>query len=218
MAAVLVARPLGRGALSALGALTKFAPLAVVPVLALQGAWSADGRSWAPAAVGGEQGRDGIGRVSAKLRGRPLLAFAAAFAAAGALAFVPALTHASLHTFYERTLAYQQDRESPFSIWGLYGGLHGLQLAVQIAAVVLAVGLALVPGARSPRTLAAACAALLVATQLGIDHWFYLYITWFCGLALVAVLGDVSPRRAPAEVAASGSARSSRRAVAVSSG
>jgi len=221
MAAVLVSYSLARGALSALAALTKFAPLALAPVLAMQGAWARQ-----EPALPGHPGEgplgDGVGAAQtparARLRLRPLLTFVAGFAAAAALAFVPALTHASLHTFYERTLAYQADRGSPFSIWGLYGGLGGLQLAVQIGAVALAVGLALVPGPRPLAALAAACAALLIATQLGIDHWFYLYIPWFAGLALVALLASVSPPEGATAAAASEPARSSRRAVALSSG
>ena len=221
MAAVLVSYSLARGALSALAALTKFAPLALAPVLAMQGAWARQ-----EPALPGHPGEgplgDGVGAAQtparARLRLRPLLTFVAGFAAAAALAFVPALTHASLHTFYDRTLAYQADRGSPFSIWGLYGGLRGLQLAVQIGAVALAVGLALVPGPRPLAALAAACAALLIATQLGIDHWFYLYIPWFVGLALVALLASVSPPEGATAAAASEPARSSRRAVALSSG
>ncbi len=53
--------------------------------------------------------------------GRALALFALAFAATVAVVSIPALTHDSLHTIYERTLAYQSNRESPFSIWGLYG-------------------------------------------------------------------------------------------------
>src|SRR2546423_10884618 len=218
MAAVLVSRPLGRGALSALGALVKFAPLVLAPVLALQGAWAGEGRRHWPRAAGAPAVDGALAPPGPRLRLGPLLAFVVAFAATGALAFVPALTHASLHTFYERTLAYQSERASPFSVWGLYGGLRGVQLAVQIATVLLAVALALVPRPRPLGALAAACAALLIGTQLGVDHWFYLYIPWFCGLALVALLGGVSPRRPGDAVAASEPARSTRRAVALSSG
>ena len=67
--------------------------------------------------------------------------------------------------------------------------------------------------------LAAACAAILIGVQLGIDHWFYLYIPWFFGLAMLALLGArVAPRPgAPAPAPASGSARSRLLAGAVSS-
>jgi len=124
----------------------------------------------------------------------------------------------SLHTIYERTIAYQGDRGSPFSVWGLYGGLGGWQRAVQIAAIALALSLALVPRRDDLVGLAAACAAVIIATQLGIDHWFYLYIPWFFGLVMLALLGRFSVPVAPALVAASSPARSNRPAVAVSSG
>ncbi len=91
----------------------------------------------------------------------------------------------SLHTIYEETIGHQANRESPFSVWGLYGGLGGLRLAVQIAVVALAVV------RRRPDVvgLAAACGALIIATQLGIQHWFYLYIPWFFPLVMLALLG-----------------------------
>jgi len=89
---------------------------------------------------------------------------------------------------------------------------------VQIAAIALALSLALVPRRDDLVGLAAACAAVIIATQLGIDHWFYLYIPWFFGLVMLALLGRFSVPVAPALVAASSPARSNRPAVAVSSG
>ena len=29
----------------------------------------------------------------------------------------------------------------------------------------------------------------MIASQLGIDHWFYLYLPWFVGLALLVPRG-----------------------------
>ena len=37
-----------------------------------------------------------------------------------------------LHTFYERTIAYQAGRDSPFSIWGQVG-LEPLRIAILAA-------------------------------------------------------------------------------------
>jgi hypothetical protein len=202
-----------RGVFAALAGLTKFAPLALAPLLATHGLWRS-----AAGARGGPAGDAGALPAKARPRLRRLAVFLIAFAIAAAAASVPALTHDSLHTIYERTLVYQADRGSPFSIWGLYGGLGGLQLAVQIGAVVLAIALALVPRSRDVVGLAAACAAVIIAAQLGLDHWFYLYLPWFCGLVLLAFFGSLSPAAAPATVAASEPARSSRPAVAVSSG
>jgi hypothetical protein len=196
-----------RGALAALAGLTKFAPLALAPLLATHGLRGSQGPAGNDASV-----------APTAQRIRRLALFLAALALAGALACIPALSHDSLHTIYRRTLAYQADRGSPFSVWGLYGGLGGVQAAVQIAAVALTVALALIPRPRDLVALAAACAAVIIAVQLGIDHWFYLYIPWFAALVLLALLGSLSPAPARGTVAASEPARSSRPAAAVSSG
>jgi hypothetical protein len=186
--------PAARGALTALAGLTKFAPLALAPLLATHGL---------------------AGRGPRRLG--TLALFVVSFCAAAALALVPALTHDSLHTIYERTIAYQANRGSPFSVWGLYGGLGGLQLAVEVAAVALAIGLAFVPRRVDLVGLAAACGAVIIGLQLGIEHWFYLYIPWFFPLVMIALLGRFSdpPRRRKAEPSAP--ARSSRPVAAVSS-
>lgn len=182
-----------RGAMAALGALTKFAPLALAPVLATHG----------------------LGELPRRRRALAGGAFVAAFAAVGALSLWPALAHDSLHTIYQRTFAYQADRGSPFSVWGLYG-LQGVEHGVEIAAAAFALVLALVPRRRDLVGLAAACGAVVLAVQLAIEHWFYLYVPWFFALALVALLGSLSDAAAPARVAASEPARSSRLAVAAS--
>ncbi|HEV2973810.1 MAG TPA: glycosyltransferase 87 family protein [Solirubrobacteraceae bacterium] len=166
-----------RGALAALAALTKFAPLALAPLLATHGLW--EQATW-------------------RARARDLATFVLAFLAVGALTGIPALSHDSLHTIYERTFAYQSDRQSPFSVWGLYGGLAGLQAAVQIAAVALAVGFAVLPRRADVVGLAAACAAVLIALQLGIEHWFYLYVPWFFPLVMIALLGRYAVPARPA--------------------
>jgi hypothetical protein len=186
------------GAFAALAGLTKFAPLALAPLLAAD-----------------SLGERGPGRPSS-WRPRAFAAFVVAFVATAALVSIPALTHDSLHTIYERTIAYQADRGSPFSIWGLYGGLGGVQLAVEIAGVLLALTLAVVPGRSDLVGLAAACGAVMIATQLGIDHWFYLYIPWFFPLVMLALLGRFSDPRSRL-VVASEPARWSRPAVAASS-
>ena len=82
---------------------------------------------------------------------------------------------------------------------------------------MLAVTLALVPRRPDLIGLAAACAAVMIAAQLGIDHWFYLYIPWFFPLAMLALLGGFSDPRTPPAVA-SAPARWSRPAAAASSG
>jgi hypothetical protein len=184
-----------RGGFAALAGLTKFAPLALAPLLATYG----------------------LGELEPRRRVRALALFAAGFLGAAALALVPALSHDSLHTLYTRTIEYQANRGSPFSVWGLYGGLGGLQSAVELAAVALVLALAVIPRRPGLTGLAAACAAAIIATQLGIEHWFYLYIPWFFPLVMIALLGRFSDPARPAPAEASTPARSSLPAAAVSS-
>jgi hypothetical protein len=55
--------------------------------------------------------------------------------------------------------------------------------------VILGVGVALVPRRRDVVGLAALAAAVVIALQLGVTYWFYLYIVWFFPLIMLAVLG-----------------------------
>ncbi len=184
-----------RGAMAALAAMTKFAPLALAPVLATHG----------------------LSERSRAQRVGALALFAVAFLGTVALVSIPALTHDSLHTIYERTIDYQANRASPFSVWGLYG-LGGAEHIVEGAAVVIAIALALVPRRPDLVGLAAACAAVVVVVQLGIEHWFYLYIPWFFPLVMLALLGSLSdPQGRAAPAAASEPARWSQRETALSS-
>jgi hypothetical protein len=201
-----------RGGLAALAGLTKFAPLVLAPLLATHGLAEGAGRAGS--------GRAGSGRAGSPspraLRVRALAPFAAAFLGTAALVCIPAFSHDSLHTIFERTLVYQSNRGSPFSVWGLYG-LHGLERIAEIAAAALAIALAVIPRRADLVGLAAACAAAILAVQLGIEHWFYLYIPWFFPLVIIALLGRFSDPAKPLPAAASAPAQWSRRATAVSS-
>lgn len=195
LATLLVAgSPPARGALAALTGLTKFAPLALAPLLATYR----------------------LPQLPPRRRPAALALFAAAFAATVALVSIPALTHDSLHEIYERTLAYQANRGAPFSVWGLYGGLRVPQEIVIALAVALALALAVIPRRPGLPALAAAAAAVLIALQLGVEYWFYLYIPWFFPLVAVALFAPTAAAApTPAKpVAASEPARSSPLAVA----
>jgi hypothetical protein len=74
-----------------------------------------------------------------------------------------------------------------------------LQAAAQGAAALFAVGVAFLR-TTGTAALAALSAAVLIALQLVVDHWFYLYLVWFAPLVWIALL---SPRPG------GGSARSS---------
>jgi len=151
-------RPALRGAVVAAAALTKFAPLVLAPLFATYGTPPR----------------------------RALIVTTGSFALVAALALAPVAFGDGLGTFYDRTLGFQADRGSPFSVWGLYD-LPGRTVALA-AALVLAVVVAFVPRRRDPVSVAALGAAALIALQLALEHWFYLYVVWFLPLVLVALL------------------------------
>jgi hypothetical protein len=114
--------------------------------------------------------------------------------------------------FYNRTFASQLERESPFSIWD-WGQYHARGVpdlsaphqVVKALVVVAAVAVAFVPRRKSPLQLAALTAAVLIAFELVLTHWFYLYLPWFLPFVAFAVLA--AP---PARSHRSGSVRRSR--------
>ncbi len=118
--------------------------------------------------------------------------FALAFLAVSVAVMLWPAIDPGLHTFYERTIAYQADRDSPFSIWGQVGGLAPLRIAIAALVAALALGFAFRPRRKSLTQVAALGAALLIGAQLTAEHWFYLYIVWFYPLLLVAMatVGD----------------------------
>jgi hypothetical protein len=151
-----------RGVTSALAGFAKFAPLILAPLF-MRG-------------VGGPQRR------------RSLVGFGLAFAAASVAVMLPVLLDGSLHTFWKDTIASQVDRSSPFSIWGLWGGLGVEQHLAQGFTVGLAIAVAFVPRQRTTVQVAALAAAVIIAFQLSLTHWFYLYIPWFFPLLMVAAV------------------------------
>jgi hypothetical protein len=154
---LVLTRPPARGALASLATFAKFAPALLVPML-----------------------------LTYEAKKRSILAFAAAFAlVSGAVMLWPAIDP-GLHTFYDRTIAYQSSRDSPFSIWGQVS-LEPLRTAILVATVALSLFLAFRPKRKSLVQVAALGAALLIALQLTMQHWFYLYIVWFYPLLLIAL-------------------------------
>ena len=176
-ALVFFTSPAARAILLAVAATAKFAPLALVPLFA-----------------SGERGL--AGRLQKRRLPRPLwlrLAyFSTIFFATCAFMLVLPTADPGLATFWDRTLATQIGRESPFSIWGQVSGLQPLQTLVTVAVAGFAASLALVPSRRSLARVAALTAAVMIAIELTLDHWFYLYIPWFLGPLLAAI---AMPRR-----------------------
>ncbi len=115
------------------------------------------------------------------------LKFAAAFVLTAALLLAWPAIDPGLHTFYDRTIAYQADRSSPFSIWGQAPSLEPLRIAILAGIGLMAVAFAFWPRRKSLAQVAALGAALLIMLQLTAQHWFYLYIVWFYPFLLVAL-------------------------------
>ena len=123
---------------------------------------------------------------------------AGAFLVAVAITVLPFLPDGGLREIYDRTVGYQAGRPSPFSVWGQEPSLDWLQTTVKAATACLALLVAFVPRRRDPTRIAALGAAILIAVQLGMTHWFYLYVVWFVPFLLVALFAD-EPRPARPE-------------------
>jgi hypothetical protein len=209
-------RPAARGAALALATLTKFAPLVLFPMLATYRPENAEssgadgGPQQPPAAkpgmdVASPAGGAGLGDHPSAERGwwhqsrdrtRGSAAFALAFFTVTLVLLLPTLLGPGLHEFVSRTITYQADRDSPFSIWGQVSGLEPLRWAIVAVTAGLALLVAVRPRRKSLAQVAALAAALLIGLQLAAQHWFYLYIVWFFPLLLVA-LATISPEPAP---------------------
>jgi hypothetical protein len=168
---VLLAKPLWRGVTLGLATWAKFTPLMLGPMLLTYD----DGSGTA------ERG------PLAAIFSRKALVFAAGFAAVTVAAMLWPAIDPGLKVFYERTIAAQAGRSSPFSIWGQVEWLEPLRVAILAATGVLAIALAFVPRKKSLLQVAALSAALMIGVQITLHHWFYLYIVWFFPLMLVAL-------------------------------
>ena len=175
----LAGTPWARGAFCALGGWTKFFSLPLIPL-------------W----------------LSYDARWRRQLYFLAGFAAATLAAFSilllePNPVHAG-RVFWDRTLGWQLDRPSPFSLWdwGQYhaAGIPDLAIERRVLEVLLIIGalaVYFVPRRKSPLQLAALSAAVILGVQLVMTHWFYFYIPWFYPFVAFALLAVRPPPRPP---------------------
>ena len=94
----------------------------------------------------------------------------------------------AVRLFYEKTLAFQGDRVSPWTIFTQLPQLGFLQRPLTAFAIVLAVLVAFVPRKKTVRRLAALSAAVVIAFQLTVNYWFYPYIIWFEPFVFLALL------------------------------
>lgn len=181
-----LSHPFLRGAVAAIAAGTKFAPAAIAPLIVrgLRG-------PTAPAAIR-----------------PPVMAFAG-FSVVGALLLFPQLPEGGLWGFWYQTVGWQVGRDSPFSLWGLEPSVAFLQWVPLASAAVLAIGTALRPPAGLGQ-LAARAAAVLIAVEIGLSHWFYTYVLWFLPLLLIALFERtqraVEPRSGSTRAATIGAA------------
>ena len=171
-ALVAFASPAARGALAGAAAAAKIAPGFLVPLFAR-----------------------GTGRITARTA-------AICTVSAGLVilvSLVPLLPPGGFREFYDATIGFQLHRESPFSIWSQHDWLEPLQTLLKAGSLVLALALAFFPrGTRSLAQVAALAAAVLVAAELPLQHWFYLYVPWFLPLYCLALFIEHAADERPA--------------------
>lgn len=149
------ASPLGRGATIAAGFAVKLYPLILGPLWLAHDGWKK--RPIIDYALGG--------------LGVLLIAFS--------VLLLPGQPVEAAKLFYERTIAFQGDRVSPWTIFSQVPELSFLQRPLMALAIFLAVLVAFVPRKRTVRRLAALSAAVVIAFQLTVNYWFYAYVIWF---------------------------------------
>jgi hypothetical protein len=172
---VAAARPAARGMLLALASAAKFAPIALAPLFASYRSNEEESHR------------------------RQVLVFSLALVTTLVIVSLPVIASSGFGKFWDRTVGFQLGRGSPFSLWGQYGDLGWLQTVLKVAAGGLAIAVAFVPRRKDPVVLAALAAAVLIALQITLTHWFYLYIVWWFPLVLVALFapGAVTDRTEP---------------------
>jgi hypothetical protein len=156
-----------RGVAGALAGLTKFAPLALAPLF---------GRG-----------------VGDRAKERDVAIYIIAFAATVFVCLQPVLLNGDLSYFWHDSIVYQADRVTPFSVWGLWGGLGLVQHLLEGGVVALALLVALFPRRRGPVQVAALGAAVIIALQLTANYWLYPYVLWFFPLVAVALFASHTP-------------------------
>jgi hypothetical protein len=170
VALLVIGSPPARGVMALVAGMTKFAPFALAPLL-LRG-------------VGDRPPRP-----------RSIAAFIVAFCASAVIVMLPVLLQHDLTYLWRDSVEYQSNRVTPFSVWGLWGGLTAVQNLLQGAVIALAVAVALIPSRRGLMEVAALGAAVLCALQITLNYWLYPYIVWFFPLVIVALVAAHPERR-----------------------
>jgi hypothetical protein len=180
---LLLGRPFARGAAFATATWAKFVAVPLGPMLlTYQPRHESPPKNDGLSSAGGVRARP---RAQDAPRRPALLFILGALLVTAVVLTWPALDP-GLKTFYDRTIATQAGRDSPFSIWG-QTSLEPIRIALLVATGAFSLLFAFVPRRKSVAQLAALSAALLILLQLTLHHWFYLYIVWFYPLLLVAI-------------------------------
>ena len=98
--------------------------------------------------------------------------------------------------FFEKTIAFQGARETPWTLFGQVPVLGFLQQPLLAAVILLAFVVAVWPRKRTIRRLAAFSAALVIGFQLTTNYWFYPYVTWFEPFVFLALLPATNEKTA----------------------
>ena len=166
------ASPLGRGASVAAGFAVKLYPLILGPLWMMH---------------------DGVRR-------RPIVDFVLGCLGVVLLTFWVLLTDGrpveAATLFFEKTLAFQGARETPWTIFGQVPVLGFLQQPLLAAVILLAFVVAVWPRKRTIRRLAAFSAALVIGFQLTTNYWYYPYVTWFEPFVFLALLPATNEKTA----------------------
>jgi hypothetical protein len=102
----------------------------------------------------------------------------------------------AIKLFYQKTLAFQGDRVSPWTIYTQVPRLAFLQKPITAFVIFIAILVAFVPRKKTLRRLAALSAALVIAFQITVNYWFYTYIVWFEPFVFIALLLSTNEKTA----------------------
>jgi len=163
-----------RGAAAVVGGLSKMATLALVPIFL---------------------------RAKDSSRRRDMLVYLLAAVVAFVIVLIPYFDDPI--KVWERTVGFQDGRDSPFSAWGWWDLPQWLLQSWRVCVAGLVLLTTLLPRGdrRTPVRLAALAAAVVIAVELSAVYWFYTYLVWFLPAVFVAVSDDWTVRKPGAEPA-----------------
>ncbi len=180
-----------RAIVLAMAAAVKFAPLVLVPLFAAgyEGLWGRLGskKGAGKSAKKLDQALEWLRNLLPREIALRMAYFTTVLLTVLAVLFIYPTVDPGLAVTWERTIETQLTRDAPFSIWGQVPALQPLQTLWTLAAAGFAASLVLIPRRRTLVQVAALAAAVVIAVQMSLEYWFYLYIPWFTGLVFAAI-------------------------------